>query len=821
MVHRQLAQEHLAARRFDAAVVAARAAIAERPDDAEALNTLGTALAQLGRVEESVSAYRACAAAAPTLYKPHANLAKILPKLGRHDEALAAARRAVELAPELPRLTLPLIQLLQSGGHDDEAIPLLFRMIEVEDKPELHLALARSLERAGDLAGARAELAKLLGSAAEDSHVVAMLGSIEATDPTTREAGLARLASVAARTPLSSLVLERRARAALDVAGPESDLARAACDDLAAVHAFAPHCGSAPQVRRAVGWVFFDDDPRRALALRPTLAGLAERGVEVEVLAEGAPLRALRDAGVHVIELPGGTNQEVAAWIAARGLGVLVDPVGPTRAGRMRVYAHAPAPAQLSLAAPVALRGWPTLEPVGVGSDEVDALHASLIEALARTRTGPRGARRLPLAPDLTMVLPEPATIMSTFVIAEQGRWFEDEVDFVLELVEPGDVVADIGANMGSYALPMARRLGASGKVVAFEPAADTAAHLSASASLNGLTWLQVEQRALGEERGSATLVHGDSPELNEIGEGEGETIEIARLDDYASTLREVRFIKLDAEGFEQAILRGGKEVLGREPVVMFELKHRDMVNTALIAAFADLGFGSYALCPGLGALRPFDSRAIEPFQLNLFAVTPRRAAALAARGLLVEAPTTGPIEPDTARGAALFRGLGCARGREALTPTPLVALLAEVLDRAVPLARRAAALDAAVHLARSVPPTRAFDRLVAARALRAAGLRAMAVRALEPLLVSSAPVGEPTTAFLPVLARYEGIAPGDLGAWVAAQAIEATTQWSAFSSYFSPRSELLQSFRRFGVASPEMSRRLGLSAQLVGSRVD
>jgi FkbM family methyltransferase len=822
MSHRRLAQEHLAARRFDAALDAARAAIAERSDDAEALNVMGTALAQLGRVEEAAEAYRACAVADPALHKPHANLAKILLRLGRTAEALAAARRSVELAPELPRLVLPLVQLLQSGGRDDEAVPLLGRLIESEDKPELRVALARSLERVGDLAGARAALSI---SPAEDPTVLTILGSIEAAEPTTRATGLARLAEVATRSPLSSLVLERRARASLDVAGPESDLARDACADLAAVHAFAAHCRPAPRDPRTkpsvVGWVFFDDDPQRALALRPQLATLAARGLEIEVLAEGAPLRALRDAGVAVVELPGGSNREVANWIAARGLAVLVDPTGPTRAGRMRVYAHAPAPVQLSLAAPVAVSGWPTLSRLAIADDDVDGLCEALKAALGRTLAGPRGARRLPLLPDLTMVLPEPLTIMSTFVIAEQGRWFEDEVDFVLALVEPGDVVADIGANMGSYALPMARRTGPSGKVIAFEPAADTAAHLAASASLNGLTWLQVEQRALGEERGSANLVHGGSPELNEIGEGEGETIEIARLDDYAGTLQDVRFIKLDAEGFEQAILRGGREVLAREPVVMFELKHRDRVNTDLIDAFAALGFGAYALCPALGALRPFDPRAIEPYQLNLFAVSPRKAVALAARGLLVEKPATDAVEPDLVRGAALFSRFACARAREAVRATDLVALMAEVRDASVSMERRASALDAAVHRVRSVPPASPFDRLTHARVLRAAGLRTMALRAIEPLVASGAPVGEPTAAFLPVIPRYEGIAPIDLDAWVGAQAVEATVQWSAFSSYFQPQSELLQSFRRFGVPSPEMGRRLGLATQLVGGGID
>lgn len=37
-------------------------------------------------------------------------------------------------------------------------------------------------------------------------------------------------------------------------------------------------------------------------------------------------------------------------------------------------------------------------------------------------------------------------------------------------LVQPGDTVLDVGANIGAHALPLARLVGASGRVVAFEP---------------------------------------------------------------------------------------------------------------------------------------------------------------------------------------------------------------------------------------------------------------------------------------------------------------------------------------------------------------
>lgn len=54
-------------------------------------------------------------------------------------------------------------------------------------------------------------------------------------------------------------------------------------------------------------------------------------------------------------------------------------------------------------------------------------------------------------------------------------------------LLRPGDTFVDCGANLGAYVVPMAERVGRSGRVLAFEPFLHTFQHLTANVALNGL----------------------------------------------------------------------------------------------------------------------------------------------------------------------------------------------------------------------------------------------------------------------------------------------------------------------------------------------
>ena len=139
--------------------------------------------------------------------------------------------------------------------------------------------------------------------------------------------------------------------------------------------------------------------------------------------------------------------------------------------------------------------------------------------------------------------------------------------------LQPGDVAVDIGAHVGRHTFPIARAVGPAGKVFAFEPLPAAYAELRrkveyAQASGGDLAAIITHNVALGEEEGEAKFVfvpdfpeysgfrertyHDDSLRRERIG------VRVLRLDSYGADFGRVRFIKIDAEGGELMILRGG-----------------------------------------------------------------------------------------------------------------------------------------------------------------------------------------------------------------------------------------------------------------------
>ena len=150
-------------------------------------------------------------------------------------------------------------------------------------------------------------------------------------------------------------------------------------------------------------------------------------------------------------------------------------------------------------------------------------------------------------------------------------------VTWLEECVGSGDVVYDIGANVGPYALIAAGLVGPTGTVVAFEPAPSTLASLSANLVANSAENVVVMPHALSDQSGEMVLslssmdagagVHylGDSPR------GPYGTKAIARqrvvawrLDELVgvTSLPKPSHIKIDVDGAELDVLRGAGALL-------------------------------------------------------------------------------------------------------------------------------------------------------------------------------------------------------------------------------------------------------------------
>ncbi|HYC45076.1 MAG TPA: FkbM family methyltransferase [Burkholderiales bacterium] len=443
----------------------------------------------------------------------------------------------------------------------------------------------------------------------------------------------------------------------------------------------------------------------------------------------------------------------------------------------------------------------------------------------------------LTLVDGVRVVVPDSLQLITPYVLREQEDWFEDEFAFLRELLEPGENAIDIGANCGVYTLTIARAVGPSGHVWAFEPASDTARLLAAGIDANGCANVTLQQCAISGARGTAELaLHGHS-ELNALVRGSAggsatETVRVETLDALAGTFgaRTIDFLKIDAEGEEAAIIAGAAAFFERHsPLVQYEIKAGDQIHFELVAAFAARGYRSYRLVPGLGVLVPFEADAApDPFLLNVFCCKADRAARLAARGKLVDRPERAVARPEhdwreSIAGAPYGRQLAASwqrtvdAGRSGDVEAAL-ALHAMRRDGAYSAAQRFGALQESFRLLRALCEDEPdYLRLASlARVAGEYGARAVAVRALNDLYGSiarsqSADVSEP---FLPPLARFDGLDPaGAIGKWVLGAVLEAMEKLAAYSSFYTGAGarERLQTIARLGFGSPEMQRRLAL----------
>jgi FkbM family methyltransferase len=195
----------------------------------------------------------------------------------------------------------------------------------------------------------------------------------------------------------------------------------------------------------------------------------------------------------------------------------------------------------------------------------------------------------------------------------------------MIEVLRPGMVCFDVGAQYGYHSLLAALLVGAEGSTVAFEPARRTARLLQRNC--RGVSGTILEPLAVGAASGSIefhdfgerhSAVNTTLPTAR-VPAAERATLRASRYDVRMTSIDEYvdatglvpDFVKIDAEGSEHAIVCGMRRLLGRaSPVLSVETGDYDGMDApptaATIRALADLGYQSFDY---EGALRPHRPR--------------------------------------------------------------------------------------------------------------------------------------------------------------------------------------------------------------------
>ena len=194
------------------------------------------------------------------------------------------------------------------------------------------------------------------------------------------------------------------------------------------------------------------------------------------------------------------------------------------------------------------------------------------------------------------------------------------EIKFMINRVKKGDTVVDVGAHKGGYLYWLLKCIGQGGLCYAFEPQLRLYKKLQQDFAYSDN--VRLERMAVSEYVGTKTL---HIPSI--IGHSPGATLEllfdrthsyavpVTTLDIYFQTRDIVpHFIKIDVEGHELSVLKGGKELLEHHhPVLLVEIENRHLLGMTCLDVFSfveDLGYQGWfydrkgKLCP----VRTFDS---------------------------------------------------------------------------------------------------------------------------------------------------------------------------------------------------------------------
>ena len=163
-------------------------------------------------------------------------------------------------------------------------------------------------------------------------------------------------------------------------------------------------------------------------------------------------------------------------------------------------------------------------------------------------------------------------------IIYEKGDWEPIVTKAILKHLKPGMLFIDVGACIGWYTLMAASIVGDNGHVISFEPDpyyfdtltknielngfTNTTCSKKAVSDMNGTDFMIVRQlRTWKEERVARLLGHEETTQ-------QGIPVDTTTLDFFLSDIKrhKVDFVKVDAEGAEEKVLRGMMQTIKKNP---------------------------------------------------------------------------------------------------------------------------------------------------------------------------------------------------------------------------------------------------------------
>lgn len=200
------------------------------------------------------------------------------------------------------------------------------------------------------------------------------------------------------------------------------------------------------------------------------------------------------------------------------------------------------------------------------------------------------------------------------------GEWSDAEVGLLEQLLPKGATVVEVGAHLGVHTVPLAKHVGAEGRVLAFEPQGPIFALLSENLRENGVAWVEADRAAVGARKGHVHLPAIDyaAPEGNFGGASPlngseaGARVRLVTID--SLKLERLDLLKADVEGMEAEVVRGATETIRRCRPVLYLENDREEKSAELITLVKELGYRLWWHLPPLYHPENFRRNGVNVF---------------------------------------------------------------------------------------------------------------------------------------------------------------------------------------------------------------
>ena len=208
------------------------------------------------------------------------------------------------------------------------------------------------------------------------------------------------------------------------------------------------------------------------------------------------------------------------------------------------------------------------------------------------------------------------------------GEYSPGETDLFNRILAPGHTAIEVGANIGSQTVVLAKRVGVHGKIHAFEPQQPLFQLMCANLALNGLLNTHAWNCAVDEAPGFLAVPPTNYEQGYNFGGiamgadgAKGYRVQAVRLDETIGVdqISEggLRMIKLDVEGMELAVLKGAASLITSHQPVIYTENNIQNKSPALIQWLLDAGYRLFWHLPFMFSKQNFYGASENPFRDN------------------------------------------------------------------------------------------------------------------------------------------------------------------------------------------------------------